>query len=62
MSTLPCVLTENTLKINNGIFILPFARKGSAFTRRQHDIRQHDFTRQDQEIEQREMVGERLMV
>jgi len=62
MSTLPCVFMENILKINNVIFILPFARKDSAYTRRLYDIGHHDFTTQDQVVKQRERVGKRLTV
>jgi len=50
------------LKINNNIFILPFARQDSAFTRRQRDIGHHDFARQNQEVKQRGKVREILTV
>jgi hypothetical protein len=60
MSKFPCVLVKNTLKINNDIFILPFARQDSAFTRRLRDIGHHDFARQNQEFKKRRKVGEKL--
>jgi hypothetical protein len=62
MSMFPCVLVENTLKINNDVFILPFARQDSAFTRRLQGIGHHDFASQNQEVKQRGKVGERLTV
>jgi len=56
------VFMENILKINNVIFILPFARQISAFTRRLYDIGHRDFMREDQVFKQGGRVEERLKV